>query len=1104
MFSTVFKFEVRQQFRKPFTWIFLLLMVLQGVYYMHHAGEYFSADKTFANAPAILYTVMAGLGYIGFIVTAILGGAALGKDLDSRTTALLYTTGVRQSSFFWGRYTGSLLTLLFLYGGYLVGILLYNLLPVPNLGPFSGGAFLKAFVLIFLPNVIVLYSLCFAVSVFMRSGRAAYGVAMAGMLLMIFGETTFDSEPKGTLLDPTGFSVLHYQLLHLSPEEKNVFSPEFAGLLLYNRLIWGGVSLVAVLWGYRVFAFRRFGVVRQEKEKGKGEREGLSPQAVSMHAPVRQVTTSFSSATDWKHTFTLSWLAFKSVVRPIGFRLFLFFIFVIYIGYMVVWQEQYYSAAPTLPVTVVITGVTVPLSFYLLLFIIINTTELLFRQQASGFWQIGDALPIPSWVNILSKVFAMLGVVILMTLSLLLFGIIVQVCKGYYHFELAVYFDDLFIRWMPKYIGYILLTVFVAGVTSNRYATHWICILFLVISTVLHEMEVIEQSRLNFIFSPGSGMHTDMNGMSFFGLAHGWYMLYWCALALALFAIGVLVWQRGTPVSLITRMRRRRQSPVFLSLFVIGIGLFFFSGNKIYETVNVQNKFQSKSVSRAEQVLYERMYKKYEHMVQPQVQEVQLDLNIYPADRKLDYSAVLLLRNPSNSMIDTLHLEWMDFSAIDVIRGARLVEMDTVLRHAKYVLDVPLQPHDSFTLLVSGHQQYAGFTNSDPQAGLTFNGSFITEKVIPHIGYDKDRELIANNYREQLGLAKMVSRIPPVTDTFAAKQRFASTQGDDIRYVFNISTAENQTIVAPGILEKQWTEKGRNHYRFVSEGIAVYDFRILSAAYAMEKDTVRVQQMDPGSLQTHPVSQQRDTVKVSGHPVVIEVYYHPGHSYNIRSLLAVAHEALGTLDTILGPYPYTTLRIAEKPHYNEEAYAAGNIMVLPENHGWIADIRRQDDLDYLRFITTKLIAEQYMQQGNISHTAGYPVLTHSVPGYLALLQLAKYNGKASLQRHLEKDRDNYLKGRAADHNEEPSLLDADEEAAYVYDEKGGAVLYQLSEVLGQDVMNSVVAELLQLAKGAEKPVNVMDFYRLLEGRGAEKDRSFLDRGFRERGNFNMQ
>ena len=59
MFNTVFSFEIKQQLKKPFTWVFLLLMISQGVYYMHHSGEFYSADKTYSNAPAILYTVLA-------------------------------------------------------------------------------------------------------------------------------------------------------------------------------------------------------------------------------------------------------------------------------------------------------------------------------------------------------------------------------------------------------------------------------------------------------------------------------------------------------------------------------------------------------------------------------------------------------------------------------------------------------------------------------------------------------------------------------------------------------------------------------------------------------------------------------------------------------------------------------------------------------------------------------------------------------------------------------------------------------------------------------------------------------------------------------------
>lgn len=1047
MWRTVFRFEIIQQLRKPFTWIFLLLMVVQGVYYMHHAGEFYSADKTFANAPAILYTVMAGMGYVGFIVVAILGGAALGKDLDSRTTAILFTTGVRQSAFFWGRYTGSLLTLLMLYAGYLAGILLYNVLPVPNLGPFSGEAFVKGILLIFLPNVLVLYSLCFAVTVFTRSSKTAYAVGMGGMLLMIFGETTFESNPAMVLVDPTGFSVLHSLLLHMSPAEKNVFSPAFSGYLFYNRIIWLLTSLIALLAAYRVFSFRTFGVVKHVKEK---EKEETTSPVIAVHT----VTPVFSLATDWRHAWSLSWLAFKSVVRPVGFRLFLSLIFVIYICYMAVWQQQYYSAAPTLPVTVEITKVTNPLAFYLLLFIIINTTELLFREQVSGFWQIGDALPVPSWVNVLSKVFAMIGVVILMAAALMFFGIVVQVCRGYYHFNFQAYWTDIFVRWVPKYICYILLVTFVAGLTANRYATHWICILFLVVGTVLNEIEVIEQHRFNFIFSPGSGMDTDMNGNGIFSLAHGWYMLYWCSLALAMLGIGLWIWQRGTPVGLWTRMKNRKMSPVFAIIFLGGLTVFALCSNRIYDTVNVQNQYQDKATVRAEQALYEQTYKRYARVAQPLVQQLALQLDLYPASRKAVYTAGLLLQNHAGVAIDTLHVEWMDLSKIDTVSGVKLLQQDTVLRHAMYVFDKPLQPGDTVRVQIKGHLQYEGFTNGDPQRDLTFNGSYLSDRIVPFIGYDEDRELKSNQYRTQYGLEKLKARIAPVTDTIAARRHFTSTQAGALQYAFTIGTSAEQVVVAPGRLEKSWQEGDRAYYRYVSEGVGRYDFHVLSAAYAI----------------------RRDTVQVGVHPVVIEVYHHPEHGYNIQALTRVAREALGTLDSLLGAYPYSTLRIAERPHYAEDLDAFGNVIVLPENHGWIADIHRQEDLDYLRFITTKLIAEQYMAQANISRTAGYPLLTHAVPAYLALQQLRRYHGEAALQRHLDKDRDNYLKGRAAEVNEEPALIYADAEAAYVYNEKGGAELYRLSREMGSGKMDSIIAQFLQAARRSDHLLGAPDFY----------------------------
>jgi len=1078
MFNTVFSFEVRQQFKKPFTWVFLLLMIVQGMYYMRHSGEFYSADKTWANAPAILYTVLAGMGYLGFIITAILGGTALGKDIDNKTSAILYTTKAGERSFFSGRYAGSFLVLLLLYSGYLAGIIIYNYLPVPNLGPFSWIALIRAVLIIFLPNVFVLYSLCVAVSVFARSSKSAYGVALAGMLLMIFAETTFDSNLDVVLVDPTAFSVLHHQLEHLSPLEKNSFMPPFSGLLLYNRLIWVGFSGTLLLLAARRFSFASFSSAggRRLKKRVEEKDEPVVLQTFQTVDPIA-APRRFSLADSCKKVFSLSWLEFKSVTRPVGFRIFLSLILIIYICYIAVWQQQYYSVAPTLPVTLEITGVTLPLSFYFLMFLIINTTELLFRNNTSGFWQISDALPVPTWVTVLSKIAAMLGVAVVMTLCLMLFGMLVQAAKGYFHFETGIYFRELFIRWVPKYLLYILLTVFVAGVTANRYATHWVTILFLIFSVIMHETEAIEQDRFNFMFSPGSGKATNMNGNSIFAAAHSWFMWYWFSLGMAMLAVGLWLWQRGTPAGLGRRISSRKISPVLLSIFIAGIAGFIFCENRIYQTVNIENRFQTNEMRRAEEAGYEKAYKRYLGYPQPLIQNLVLDLDLHPESRQLQYTATLHMYNASPISIDTLHVEWMDFSIPDSfsISGYTLhvVKQDTELRHTIYRLDHAIAAGDSIQCYVKGRMRYQGFTDGDPQKELTFNGSFLSHNIIPYFGYDERRELQSNQYRPQYGLMKLDSRLPDTSDMAASRQIFASTQANRIQYTLTISTSAGQSVVAPGLLQKEWQSDGRHYFRFINEGPALFDFSILSARYAIQKEHTAI----------------------DGKPITIEVYYHPGHPYNAASFIRSAEEALHYLSTVLGTYPYSTIRIAERPHYDESLAASGNMIVLPENHGWTADIRKQEDLDYLRYITTRLIAEQYMRQANISRTQGYPLITRSIPGYLALQQLQHFYGTPSLQKRLDKNYDSYLKGRAKEENTEPALLRSDEQADYVSELKGSDVLYQLSRLAGSAVVNKAIRSFVDTADRSVVPVNAGLFYRQLRTAIPPAFEPFLESSF---------
>src|SRR6218665_1251469 len=475
MLKSIYSFEMFQQLKRPFIWIVCLLMFIQGIFYMHHSGEFYANDETFANASAIFFTVFAGVGYVGFIVTAIIAGTVITKDIQSRFSSILFTTSASESGYFWGRYLAGYTIMLGLNLFYLLGAFSYSFLPVKNLGPINFPALAAAVVYILIPNTFILFTFCFSAAALSRNIRSSYLASMFIMLFMIFAVSMHDFNRTVALIDPTSFGVLLDELEHMSPSEKNIYMPTGSLNLIGNRLVWLFLAGAALVLSRKTFSFKQFGTISTgKKEKQIREKELAQPEISQNQNLTAVFKPKFSNWLNWKNAFSLSLTEFKSVTAPVGFKIFLGLLSIMYICYIAVWQQQYYSAAPTLPVTVEITNITIALSFYFQLFIIINTTELLFRNQTTEFWKIADSLPVPSLVTALSKINAMILVSFFLCCCLIVLGIIVQGAKGYYDFELSVYFNEVILRWMPKYIGYIILCAAVAGISGSKFITHGI------------------------------------------------------------------------------------------------------------------------------------------------------------------------------------------------------------------------------------------------------------------------------------------------------------------------------------------------------------------------------------------------------------------------------------------------------------------------------------------------------------------------------------------------------------------------------------------------------------------------------------------------------
>jgi hypothetical protein len=82
--------------------------------------------------------------------------------------------------------------------------------------------------------------------------------------------------------------------------------------------------------------------------------------------------------------------------------------------------------------------------------------ELVWREREAHMGQMLDALPVPSWLPLLSKLFALIGLQALLMVVIMLTGMAIQIFKGYFMLEPGLYLHHLFLVQMP---GYALIAV---------------------------------------------------------------------------------------------------------------------------------------------------------------------------------------------------------------------------------------------------------------------------------------------------------------------------------------------------------------------------------------------------------------------------------------------------------------------------------------------------------------------------------------------------------------------------------------------------------------------------------------------------------------------
>jgi ABC-2 type transport system permease protein len=305
------------------------------------------------------------------------------------------------------------------------------------------------------------------------------------------------------------------------------------------------------------------------------------------------------------------------------------------------------------------------------------------------------------------------------------------------------------------------------------------------------------------------------------------------------------------------------------------------------------------------------------------------------------------------------------------------------------------------------------------------------------LGYDDDDELGSPYERKQ-------NHLPPKNDEEIAQNDpegvstlKAGPASDLLSMDVTVSTDADQTAIAPGDLQKEWQQNGRNYFHYVQNKPGMYaPFGIVSARYAGLHDSVRLK---------------------DGQKVGISIFYHPAHNANLGRFMAAYKDGLNYFSAAWGAYPFHDIRLAETSIYGPAQASMTTLDTYAEWFGWNADIGSANQNDYCYFTTTQLLAQQWWRfQVAPNNTVGSLVIPEGLGRYGALVMAERKYGTDNMKNILQNQLWEYLWIRTRMEEKEHPLIRADQ--WFEWGGKAGVVLYGLRDLMGEDSLNAALRD----------------------------------------------
>ncbi|MEM9080000.1 MAG: hypothetical protein AAGC74_04840 [Verrucomicrobiota bacterium] len=1046
--------EARAQFRRPFFWIcaFLYFAIAFGdAYQAGLAGDGFQ----WINGADAISTRSVILSLLGILAIAGLLGQATSRDRDQNTEELVLTTPASRVTlglpcFLIGFLSAALIGACFV-PGMILGSMMPGIAP-ETLGPHVPSHYLKGFTYYLLPNFYLVSILAFAVGSHFRS-QAVTWLAATGLLVvwivtrMLLGQDVLrhDLFPVYALLEPFGTSASAQFAMERTVAQNNANFVPFAGLLLWNRLLWCSLATLLLIHTLRTLP--------------------LQPAASRASGKAKRRSSRFPFFLPRFHLLLHLHWELLGLLRTPGLRLFLA-LAALSLWFTASSAATHQFSLPTTDLLVHNTG------FYfdkiLILVLVWSAASLFHRERQHNLVEVADALPTSTLTRFSAKTLALLLIILSFWALAVLVNLAFQAANNFHHYELPLHLTDSFLIKAPFYLFMGILALSLQALIRNRYLAMAAFLVIYLLPVLFDGLGIhhplFRFGKSNFFW------YSLMDGYGHFLTGHWWMITYWTLGSLLLWTVAAATLPRGTQprkrIALFNQNLLSGKGPVILTILCFA---FLGTGFAIWNQTAVQNQWPLLSNDAVKAEMEKAFSPDWRDRPQPRVVAIGYQLDLYPSERRFTLDGTYTLHNPFDQPISELllltepHLQLTEVTFPG--HQSQLLAQNPALQSQHWQITPSLPPGERLQMTFStAWQPRPGFraraqNDSVNEVGPTEvlgNGtSLLNLQLLPAVGYTDRVEHKPRWKRRKYDLP--LDWTPPAGE-FGRNQSHDTLHLDWVEHVDAlITTAPDQLPLHAGkILSDTTLENGRRqiHYRIdhPSRGWSP----ILSARYTQKE---------------YPTPENI---------VPLTFYYDPRYAFTLDAMAEHFTDVLEYYTSTYGPAPFDHARMAQQSLHFDGLGNRSGLSYSTEILLWKTDLKKSKGDDLAKFAAHLMGMSWFGDQLIPANIGGAKIIHAGLPYWSAGLYLHQQRTPArSRQLRLQEMRELFRKRRDLADEETPFVLEHKDSG--ILRTKGLILLTYLAELAGPEVITTAFRDFLDTYRYQPAPYPTADdFLTILE------------------------